>query len=282
MRIISTVRGLSDLLLKSIKNRTLGFVPTMGALHSGHLSLIKKSCTENDFTICSIFVNPTQFNNSQDLKKYPSQLNSDLALLEESGCDFVFTPLIEEIYPENYQPKTYSFGLLENVMEAVNRPGHFNGVAMVVSRLFSIVKPQKAYFGEKDFQQLAIVKSMVIKEKIPVQIISCPIVREPSGLAMSSRNTRLTEYQRRASSRIYSRLRKVVKMQPNHTIEELKNWVLQEFKEDSDLELEYFEISDPNTLSPSFNWSSSETHIACIAIFVGEVRLIDNILLRID
>ena len=282
MRIISTVRGLSDLLLKSIKNRTLGFVPTMGALHSGHLSLIKKSCTENDFTICSIFVNPTQFNNSQDLKKYPSQLNSDLALLEESGCDFVFMPSIEEIYPENYQPKTYSFGLLENVMEAVNRPGHFNGVAMVVSRLFSIVKPQKAYFGEKDFQQLAIVKSMVIKEKIPVQIISCPIVREPSGLAMSSRNTRLTEYQRRASSRIYSRLRKVVKMQPNHTIAELKNWVLQEFKEDSDLELEYFEISDPNTLSPSFNWSSSETHIACIAIFVGEVRLIDNILLRID
>jgi len=282
MRIISTVRGLSDLLLKSIENRTLGFVPTMGALHSGHLSLIKKSCTENDFTICSIFVNPTQFNNSQDLKKYPSQLNSDLALLEESGCDFVFTPLIEEIYPENYQPKTYSFGLLENVMEAVNRPGHFNGVAMVVSRLFSIVKPQKAYFGEKDFQQLAIVKSMVIKEKIPVQIISCPIVREPSGLAMSSRNSRLTEHQRRASSRIYSRLRKVVKMQPNHTIAELKNWVLQEFKEDSDLELEYFEISDPNTLSPSFNWSSSETHIACIAIFVGEVRLIDNILLRID
>lgn len=282
MRIISTVRGLSDLLLKSIKNRTLGFVPTMGALHSGHLSLIKKSCTENDFTICSIFVNPTQFNNSQDLKKYPSQLNSDLALLEESGCDFVFTPLIEEIYPENYQPKTYSFGLLENVMEAVNRPGHFNGVAMVVSRLFSIVKPQKAYFGEKDFQQLAIVKSMVIKEKIPVQIISCPIVREPSGLAMSSRNSRLTEHQRRASSRIYSRLCQVLKMQPNHTIAELKNWVLQEFKEDSDLALEYFEISDPNTLSPSFNWSSSATHIACIAIFVGEVRLIDNILLRID
>ena len=282
MRIISTARGLSDLLLKSIENRTLGFIPTMGALHSGHLSLVKKSCSENDFTICSIFVNPTQFNNSQDLKKYPSQLNSDLALLEESGCDFVFMPSIEEIYPENYQPKTYSFGLLENVMEAVNRPGHFNGVAMVVSRLFSIVKPQKAYFGEKDFQQLAIVKSMVIKEKIPVQIISCPIVREPSGLAMSSRNTRLTEYQRRASSRIYSRLRKVVKMQPNHTIAELKNWVLQEFKEDSDLELEYFEISDPNTLSPSFNWSSSETHIACIAIFVGEVRLIDNILLRID
>ena len=146
MRIISTVRGLSELWLKSIENRTLGFVPTMGALHSGHLSLVKKSCSENDFTICSIFVNPTQFNNSQDLKKYPSQLNSDLALLEESGCDFVFTPSIEEIYPENYQPKTYSFGLLENVMEAVNRPGHFNGVAMVVSRLFSIVKPQKAFF----------------------------------------------------------------------------------------------------------------------------------------
>lgn len=282
MRIIPTVRGLSDLLLKSIKNRTLGFVPTMGALHSGHLSLIKKSCSENDFTICSIFVNPTQFNNTQDLKKYPSQLDADLALLEESGCDFVFTPSLEEIYPENYQPKTYSFGLLENVMEAVNRPGHFNGVAMVVSRLFFIVKPQKAYFGEKDFQQLAIVKSMVIQDKIPVQIISCPIVREPSGLAMSSRNARLTEHQRRASSRIYSRLCEVLKMQPDYTIAELKNWVLQEFKEDSDLELEYFEISDPNTLIPSLNWSSSATHIACIAIFVGEVRLIDNILLRID
>ena len=282
MRIISTVRGLSDLLLKSIENRTLGFVPTMGALHSGHLSLVRKSCSENDFTICSIFVNPTQFDNSQDLKKYPSQLNSDLILLEESGCDFVFTPSIEEIYPENYQPKTYSFGLLENVMEAVNRPGHFSGVAMVVSRLFSIVKPQKAYFGEKDFQQLAIVKSMVTQDKIPVQIISCPIVREPSGLAMSSRNARLTEHQRRASSRIYSRLCEVLKMQPDYTIAELKNWVLQEFKEDSDLELEYFEISDPNTLTPSLNWSSSATHIACIAIFVGEVRLIDNILLRID
>ena len=282
MRIISTVRGLSDLLLKSIENRTLGFVPTMGALHSGHLSLVKKSCSENDFTICSIFVNPTQFDNSQDLKKYPSQLNSDLILLEESGCDFVFTPSIEEIYPENYQPKTYSFGLLENVMEAVNRPGHFSGVAMVVSRLFSIVKPQKAYFGEKDFQQLAIVKSMVEQDKIPVQIISCPIVREPSGLAMSSRNSRLTEHQRRASSRIYSRLCQVLKMQPNHTIAELKNWVLQEFNKDSDLALEYFEISNPNTLIPSLNWSSSATHIACIAIFVGEVRLIDNILLRID
>ena len=282
MRIISTVRGLSDLLLKSIENRTLGFIPTMGALHSGHLSLVKKSCSENDFTICSIFVNPTQFNNSQDLKKYPSQLNSDLILLEESGCDFVFTPSIEEIYPENYQPKTYSFGLLENVMEAVNRPGHFSGVAMVVSRLFSIVKPQKAYFGEKDFQQLAIVKSMVTQDKIPVQIISCPIVREPSGLAMSSRNSRLTEHQRRASSRIYSRLCEVLKMQPNHTIAELKNWVQQEFNKDSDLVLEYFEISNPNTLAPSFNWSSSATHIACIAIFVGEVRLIDNILLRID
>ena len=282
MRIIPTVRGLSDLLLKSIKNRTLGFVPTMGALHSGHLSLIKKSCSENDFTICSIFVNPTQFNNTQDLKKYPSQLDADLALLEESGCDFVFTPSLEEIYPENYQPKTYSFGLLENVMEAVNRPGHFNGVAMVVSRLFSIVKPQKAYFGEKDFQQLAIVKSMVIQDQIPVQIISCPIVREPSGLAMSSRNARLTEHQRRASSRIYSRLCEVLKMQPDYTIAEIKNWVLQEFKEDSDLELEYFEISDPNTLTPSLNWSSSATHIACIAIFVGEVRLIDNILLSID
>ena len=282
MRIIPTVRGLSDLLLKSIENRTLGFVPTMGALHSGHLSLIKKSCSENDFTICSIFVNPTQFNNTQDLKKYPSQLDADLALLEESGCDFVFTPSLEEIYPENYQPKTYSFGLLENVMEAVNRPGHFNGVAMVVSRLFSIVKPQKAYFGEKDFQQLAIVKSMVIQDQIPVQIISCPIVREPSGLAMSSRNARLTEHQRRASSRIYSRLCEVLKMQPDYTIAELKNWVLQEFKEDSDLELEYFEISDPKTLTPSLNWSSSATHIACIAIFVGEVRLIDNILLRID
>ena len=282
MRIISTVRGLSDLLLKSIENRTLGFVPTMGALHSGHLSLVKKSCSENDFTICSIFVNPTQFDNSQDLKKYPSQLNSDLILLEESGCDFVFTPSIEEIYPENYQPKTYSFGLLENVMEAVNRPGHFSGVAMVVSRLFSIVKPQKAYFGEKDFQQLAIVKSMVTQDKIPVQIISCPIVREPSGLAMSSRNSRLTEHQRRASSRIYSRLCELLKMQPNHTIAELKNWVLQECNKDSDLVLEYFEISNPNTLAPSFNWSSSPTHIACIAIFVGEVRLIDNILLRID
>ena len=202
--------------------------------------------------------------------------------MEESGCDFVFTPSIEEIYPENYQPKTYSFGLLENVMEAVNRPGHFSGVAMVVSRLFSIVKPQKAYFGEKDFQQLAIVKSMVAQDKIPVQIIACPIVREPSGLAMSSRNSRLTEHQRRASSRIYSRLCQVLKMQPNHTIAELKNWVLQEFNKDSDLALEYFEISNPNTLIPSLNWSSSATHIACIAIFVGEVRLIDNILLRID
>lgn len=282
MRIVSTVKGLRDLLLKPIENSTLGFVPTMGALHSGHISLVKKSCSENDYTICSIFVNPTQFNNTQDLKKYPSQLDADLALLEESGCDFVFTPSLEEIYPEDYQPKKYSFGLLENVMEAVNRPGHFNGVAMVVSRLFSIVKPQKAYFGEKDFQQLAIVKSMVIQDKIPVQIISCPIVREPSGLAMSSRNARLNEHQRRASSRIYSRLCEVLKMQPDYTIAEIKDWVLQEFKEDSDLELEYFEISDPNTLTPSLSWSSSATHIACIAIFVGEVRLIDNILLSID
>ena len=282
MRIVSTVKDLTSLLGKYVNINSLGFVPTMGALHSGHISLVAKSLAENNFTICSIFVNPTQFNNRKDLENFPNQLNSDLALLDAAGCDFVFTPSTEEIYPQDFKPRAYKFGVLAEVMEGLNRPGHFNGVAMVVSCLFDLIKPQRAYFGEKDFQQLAVVQSIVTQAKFPIEIVPCATAREKSGLAMSSRNIRLTEHQKKAASQIYIRLSKVSEMAQNRTIEELKSWMKNQFNADQDLELEYFEISKPSSLEPSENLNSTSSHIACIAVFAGTIRLIDNILLKIN
>ena len=282
MKIVSTVNDLRKILGEHIKNKPLGFVPTMGALHEGHLSLVKKSMAENQLTLCSIFVNPTQFNNAKDLENYPNPLNADLKLLEEVGCDIVFTPTKEEIYPKDFSSPAYDFGALAEVMEGANRPGHFEGVAMVVSRLFDLVKPQKAYFGEKDFQQLAIIQSLVKQDLLPIEIVSCPIAREKNGLAMSSRNLRLSKEHQQAAPRIYERLQLAASMVGNNSIEQVKLRIENAFLADLNLNLEYFEISNPTTLEASKKWSDSEAHIACIAVFAGEIRLIDNILFRIN
>ena len=254
----------------------------MGALHPGHVSLVEKAIAQNDMSLCSIFVNPAQFNDSEDLDKYPNQLDADLNLLEKTGCDIVFTPSKSEVYPEGFTAKSYDFGNLNKVMEGKTRPGHFEGVALVVSRLFDIVQPQKAYFGEKDFQQLAIIRSLASQNYKRIEIVPCAILRESDGLAMSSRNLLLNENYRTAAPRIYQRLLDVKKQANTSSISELKEWVIQEFDLDKDLKLDYFEISDPDRLKKSTQWSDCQAHIACIAVFAGSVRLIDNILLEMN
>lgn len=282
MKIISTVANLKKLLRKTPKNKTLGFVPTMGALHQGHINLVKQAISENDISLCSIFVNPTQFNNKEDLEKYPNQIEADLKLLKSAGCAIVFTPSKSEIYPSNFKSKKYDFDSLDKVMEGFNRPGHFEGVAMIVSRLFDLVRPQKAYFGEKDFQQLVIIKSLVKQDQLPIKILACPISRESDGLAMSSRNLRLEDRYRKASPRIYQRLLAIQNHLNHKSVAEIKQWMCNEYEADKDLKLEYFEISNSKTLKKSVNWTDSEQHIACIAIYAGKIRLIDNILLKIN
>lgn len=282
MKIISTVADLEQVLSKISASNSVGFVPTMGALHQGHLNLVKKAIDENQICICSIFVNPTQFNNKEDLEKYPNRIESDLKLLEEVGCDIVFTPTKVEIYPANFKPNKYNFNTLDKVMEGANRPGHFDGVAMVVARLFDIVKPQKAYFGEKDFQQLAIIRSLVKQDNRPIQIVACPISREKDGLAMSSRNLRLEERYRKAAPRIYQRLQELNLQKDKKSPNQIREWMTKEFENDCDLELEYFEISDEISLKKSSEWIDYQKHIACIAVYAGAIRLIDNILLDIN
>ena len=254
----------------------------MGALHEGHASLIKKSLSQNALSICSIFVNPTQFNNKKDFKNYPNRLDKDLKLLRKIGCDVVFTPSKEAIYPNGVPSKVFDFGLLDKVMEGARRPGHFNGVAMVVSRLFEIIKPQRAYFGEKDFQQLAIIKSLTAQKFKSIEIIPCSTLREKDGLAMSSRNLLLDKRYRAAAPRIYQRLLAVQERAKNVSVSELRSWVENAFKNDEDLVLEYFEIADAKSLKKSDNWSDFPKHVACIAVFAGTTRLIDNILLEIN
>jgi pantoate--beta-alanine ligase len=282
MKIISTVSDLSLFLKANTKGQSLGFVPTMGALHPGHLSLIEKALEQNGLVLCSIFVNPTQFNNSDDLEQYPDRIQEDLKALEKAGCHAVFTPTTAEIYPKDYATKKYDFGLLDKVMEGKNRPGHFEGVAGVVSRLFDIVKPQKAYFGEKDFQQLAIIKSMVKQEQLKLEIVACPILREADGLAMSSRNLLLQPKSRIAAARIYERLLQVKKLAPKESVAQVKAWVERAFEEDNELNLEYFEIVSQSDLQASSCWSEHKEHIACIACYAGSIRLIDNLFLEIN
>lgn len=257
------------------KGKKIGFVPTMGALHKGHISLVQQSLNENDLTVCSIFINPTQFNNKSDLLKYPRTLEADLNLLQEAGCNLVFTPAVEEIYPET-DTRVFDFGNLDKVMEGKYRAGHFNGVAQVVSRLFDIVQPNKAYFGEKDFQQLAIIKSLTLQLNLPVEIVPCPIVRENDGLAMSSRNKLLSPAHRKSSTLI-SKTLYIALQKKSVPLEELKTWVKQTINSDKNLKVEYFEIVDFDSLHSLSNWADSKKPIGCIAVFAGKVRLIDNI-----
>lgn len=259
--------------------KKIGFVPTMGALHNGHISLVNQSKRENDSTIVSVFVNPTQFNNEEDLEKYPRTETADILILEQSGCDAVFFPDVKDIYPGGQNSEKFSFNGLENQMEGKFRPGHFNGVATVVKRFFEIVQPDKAYFGEKDFQQLRIVQELVKKLNFRVEIIPVSIMREDDGLAMSSRNTRLTKEMRLESPKIYQLLSEAKHFFKSHSIEQTKKFVEERFNE-TKLDLEYFEIADEETLQSA---SSKENHKKLrgfIAVFAGKIRLIDNISLN--
>jgi pantoate--beta-alanine ligase len=265
-----------------LKQKTVGFVPTMGALHQGHAELIRRSVRENDYTVCSIFVNPTQFNNSSDLEHYPRTPQKDIDLLNECKCNYLFMPSVEEMYPSNQDSKiTIDLGGLDLVMEGAHRPGHFAGVVQIVSKLFSAVGPCNAYFGEKDFQQLAIVRRMVEKLKLPVNILGCPIVREADGLAMSSRNMRLSNEERKVAPFIYQTLLKAKKMWGSSSPNEIKSFVTTEFSKNKIFSLEYFEISDINTLQP-VSANSHDTAVGCIAVHLGAVRLIDNVIFSIQ
>lgn len=258
------------------KNKQIGFVPTMGALHKGHQSLVEESIKNNDYTVVSIFVNPTQFNNADDLKKYPKTLKDDLQLLENNGCDIVFIPTVEEIYAQTVVSKSYSFDGIENQMEGKFRKGHFDGVATIVQTFFEIIQPDNAYFGEKDFQQLQVVKKLAEKENIPVKVIGCPIYRENDGLAMSSRNIRLSKEQRNDAPFIYQTLKKVVSFAKTKSIKEMYEFVKNEFAATS-LELEYFTIAEESTLMEVSKINFDKKTRAFIAVNIGGIRLIDNI-----
>jgi pantoate--beta-alanine ligase len=251
----------------------------MGALHAGHLSLVEKAAAENATVVVSIFVNPTQFNDSGDLERYPRTLESDLKLLEPTGCRLVFAPEVDEVYPEP-DTRKFNFGELETVMEGKHRPGHFNGVAQVVSKLFEMVKPDKAYFGLKDFQQLAIIKSMANQLKLTVEIVPCPIVREKSGLAMSSRNELLTPDERANAANISKTLSEAKKLIGQKSVQELAGWVAENINKNKFLTVEYVEIVDENNLQPVNNWDEKNIKVGCVAVYCGKVRLIDNIVLN--
>jgi len=277
MNIFTTIRETKVAMNELRKQgKTIGFVPTMGALHQGHLQLIKQSMSENDITICSIFVNPIQFNKQEDLDKYPSQIEKDIELLEKEGCDFLFNPSVEEMYPEVDQTE-FDFGELEEVMEGANRPGHFRGVAIVVKRLFQIIEPTKAYFGKKDYQQLLIVKSLVEQYKLSPEIIGCEIAREESGLALSSRNQRLTFAQKRKAPEIYMNLKKAKDLSEYLSPALLKKWIEEKYIGHDDFRLEYIEIADGNNLQAIENWTDTDKAMAFIVVHLGNVRLIDNI-----
>ena len=256
-------------------NTTIGFVPTMGALHYGHISLVERCRKENGLTVASIFVNPTQFNDKSDLDCYPRSLEEDLDKLAAAGCDVVFTPSVAEMYPEA-DSRIFDFGMLDKVMEGSHRPGHFNGVAQIVSKLFDITLPDKAYFGEKDFQQLAIIRRMVAMLNYSVQIVSCPTIREADGLAMSSRNERLTHEQRRNAPIIAQTLFSCKEKIIDTPFDELKKWVREQIDSMPEMQTEYFEIADRNTLQSVDHYKES-TLQGCIAVRVGNIRLIDNI-----
>ena len=277
--LITTIKEIQGYLNgKTAQGQSIGFVPTMGALHKGHLALVNRSKMENNLTVCSIFVNPIQFNNQDDLKKYPRTLIHDSKLLKESGCDVIFAPDASEMYPESETPCIdVEFGMLGNVMEGKFRPGHFIGVAIVVKKLFDIVHPARAYFGKKDFQQLAIIRHMVSTLHLPVEIVACETVREADGLAMSSRNMRLTIAERNLAPKIYQVLSKLKGKARKLPVRELKEWAIKKIQENSELRVEYFEIGDKESLLPLENWRQKERAMAFTAVFLGDVRLIDNI-----
>ena len=282
MKVIQKIVELQNELFSYRKNnKTIGLVPTMGALHAGHASLVKQSVKENDVTVVSVFLNPTQFNDKGDLERYPRTLEADCQLLEACGVDYVFAPTVEEIYPKP-DNRQFEFSPHSTVMEGAKRPGHFNGVCQVVSRLFYIVRPDRAYFGEKDWQQIAVIKRLVdfIGMKDSITIVECPIVREQDGLAMSSRNMLLTADERAIAPKIYEALRKSVDYSQSHSVAETQEKVVNEINAVDGLEVEYFEIVDGNTLLKVNTWE--DYVVGCITVYCGHtpIRLIDHIKYR--
>lgn len=279
MQIFTQISELSHCISAHKANgRTVGFVPTMGALHQGHLSLLAEARAENDLTVVSIFVNPTQFNNKNDLLHYPRTEEKDGAMLRDNGCDILFLPSVDEMYP-SLETQHWDFGLLSTSLEGHYRPGHFDGVLTIVKKLFMAVNPDSAYFGEKDFQQLAIIKKMTAHEKMPIIINACPTLREEDGLAMSSRNMRLTSEQRTTALAISRVLRQFEEMKATYSPEEMEVWGRQELESDQSIRLEYLEIVDAQTFAPLADWEDTSLAVALVAAYVGEVRLIDNVLL---
>ncbi len=280
MQVVKHINDLQTILnIKRKEGLLIGFVPTMGALHKGHLSLVEKAGLQTEFVVVSIFVNPTQFNDKGDLDRYPRDLQKDIDFLTSTACKLVFAPDAQEVYPEP-DTRQFNFGPLEQVMEGKFRPGHFNGVAQVVSRLFEIVQPDKAFFGQKDFQQLAVINEMVRKMKLQVEIIPCPIIREADGLAMSSRNMLLSPEQRKNAVHISATLFEAANKTGELAVEELCEWVINHINENEFLNTEYFEIVNEVSLLPVKNWNESGVKVGCIAVRCGKIRLIDNIVFR--
>lgn len=286
MIVIKTIKATVDLLdLKRKEGRSIGLVPTMGALHRGHLTLIHRAKAENDFVVCSIFVNPVQFNNKEDLEKYPRTFEADFRLLESEGCDLIFAPEVNEMYPNNNEPlAVYDLNGLDKPMEGEFRPGHFQGVCVIVHKLFNIINPTRAYFGEKDFQQLAIIRHMAKSQNPDVNIVGCSIVRDVDGLALSSRNMRLSESERQIAPMIYKTLLQAkLKIETSKEISLtpilLKQWISDQISSYPTLRPEYIEVVDMYTLQPVNDWNGSKEVIVCVAVYDGSVRLIDNIVL---
>lgn len=277
MKVIHTIKDLqAELSVLKAQGKKVGLVPTMGALHAGHASLVKRSVNENEVTVVSVFVNPTQFNDKNDLVKYPRTLDADCKLLEACGATYAFAPSVEEMYPEP-DTRQFSYAPLDTVMEGAFRPGHFNGVCQIVSKLFEAVKPHRAYFGEKDFQQLAIIREMVRQMQFDLEIVGCPIVREEDGLALSSRNARLSAEERENALKISQTLFKSRTFAATHTVGETLKFVEDAIAAVPGLRLEYFEIVDGNILQKVDNWNQTSYVVGCITVFCGDVRLIDNI-----
>lgn len=278
MKAFATVKELREA-LRAVRNGKVGFVPTMGALHEGHISLVERARKECDTVVVSVFVNPTQFNDKTDLKNYPRTPEADAAMLEAAGVDYVLFPTVEEIYPEP-DTRVFEFGLVDKVMEGATRPGHFNGVAQVVSRLFAIVEPDKAYFGEKDFQQIAVIRAMVAQLGLKVEIVDCPIIRDTDGLARSSRNTLLDKAHRAAAPHIYEVLSAAASKTGEMTPDELSAWVVEHVNAEPLLETIYFQAVDALTMQQVHSWDESPRIQGCIAVQAGAIRLIDNIKLK--
>ena len=279
MKVFSKIVDLQNALFDERKaGKSVGLVPTMGALHEGHASLVRRSVKDNDVTVVSVFVNPTQFNDKNDLKNYPRDLDADCRLLDECKADYVFAPEVEDMYPVP-DTRQFEYPPVSTVMEGAHRPGHFNGVCQVVSRLFYIVRPDRAYFGEKDWQQIAVVKAMVRHLRLPVQIVECPIVREADGLARSSRNTLLAPDERAIAPAIFKALKESVEYAKSHTLKETHDKVVSDIDSVEGLRVEYFSIVDGNTLQDIAEWEDSPYVVGCITVYCGRtpIRLIDHI-----